>query len=588
MPDPIATRLLVRAAAEPERVAVHLLHSASRGSFRDQAVTFAEWVRGAGTCANALESAGLCRGDRVLLCLPTGRAFLDSFLGASILGAVPVPLPSLEGFARPAAFINRLTSVVHDAAPSAVLADRRTAAHLRESGLLDPALPVIEPRTLERARAPEARPATGDETALIQYTSGSTGTPRGVVITAANLEANVDSMGSALELGETDRVVSWLPLYHDMGLIGGLLAPIAYGAACWLLSPLEFMLRPASWVQAISESRATLTVAPNFAYGLVARKVADEDLRGLDLSSLRAAINGAEPVDPATAEAFCARLAPLGFRRTSYFPVYGLAESTLSVAFPPLGRGVKIDHVRRQDLAKGEAVPAREGPGSMPVVSVGMPIAGHEVSIVGPDHTPLPERKLGEIWVRGPSVSPWYFEQHHAQRERRTALRTGDVGYLAGGELYVVDRLKDLVLVAGRSYSPSDIERAAERVEGVRAGRSVAFGVGDPELGTESLVVLAEVQPRAAGELQQLAEAVRVSVSEQIGLSPKDVRLLKPASLARTSSGKLMRRDARDRYLAGALAGFDALRSMLAIRLVEAARGALLRFVARRRAAQER
>jgi len=586
MPEPITARLLARASLQPDRVAVHILRSAARGSFRDEPLTLGEWVHGAGTCAAALAAGGIQRGDRVLLCVPTGRAFLDGFLGASMIGAVPVPLPSLEGFARPAAFVNRLASVVRDAAPSAVFADRRTAAHLRDSGLLDPRLPVIEPRSLDHQAAPEARPALDDEPALIQYTSGSTGTPRGVVITATNLATNVDAMGKALHLDGSDRVVSWLPLYHDMGLIGGLLAPVAHGAASWLLSPLEFMLRPASWMQAVSEARATLTVAPNFAYGLVARKVADDDLRGLDLSSLRAAINGAEPVDPAIAEAFCDRLAPLGLRANSYFPVYGLAESTLSVAFPPLGRGLKIDHVRREDLAEGRAVPAPPGPGTMPLVSVGSAIDGHEITIVGPDHVPLPERRLGQIWVRGPSVSPWYFEQHHPVPERRTSLRTGDVGYLADGELYVVDRLKDLVIVAGRSYSPSDIERAAEEVEGVRSGRSVAFGVPDTELGTEALVVLAEVQPRSSAELKELIERVRAEVAERIGLSPVDVCLLKPGSLARTSSGKLMRRDARDRYLSGALNGAQSLKALLPVRLVDAARGALFRFVARRRASQ--
>jgi len=586
MLEPITARLLSRARREPDRVVVHLLRSAARGVFRDEPVTLGEWVRGAGTCAAALEASGLGRGDRVLLCVRTGRAFLEGFLGASIIGAVPVPLPSLEGFARPAAFVNRLTSVVRDAGPSAVFVDPRTAAHLRDSGLLDPGLPVIEPRSLDHRPAPDPRPATGDEPALIQYTSGSTGTPRGVVITAANLAANVDAMGKALHLGGDDRVVSWLPLYHDMGLIGGLLAPVAYGAVCWLLSPLEFMLRPASWMQAVSEARATLTVAPNFAYGLVARKVSDEDLKGLDLSMLRAAINGAEPVDPAVGEAFCARLAPMGFRPSSYFPVYGLAESTLSVAFPPLGRGLKIDHVCREELADGHAVPAQPGPGTLPLVSVGSAIDGHEITIVGPDHVPLPERRVGQIWVRGPSVSPWYFEQHHAVRERRTSLRTGDVGYLADGELYVVDRLKDLVIVAGRTYSPSDIERVAEAVDGVRAGRSVAFGVTDRDLGTESLVLLAEVLPRTAQDLEALAGELRIAVAEQIGLAPSAVCLLKPGSLPRTSSGKLMRRDARDRYLSGALDGAASLRPMFLRRLIHAAVEAFLRFMARRRASQ--
>src|SRR2546426_11507335 len=319
MPDSIAKRLLDRADREPERVAVHILRSASRKTFRDERVTFAEWAPGAGTWAAALAKTGLGPGDRVLLCVPTGHSFLYGFLGASLIGAVPVPLPSLEGFARPAAFVNRLASVVRDAAPSAVFADRRTAAHLRDSGLLDPRLPVIEPRSLDHQAAPEARPALADEPALIQSTSGSTGTPRGVVITATNLATNVDAMGKALHLDGSDRVVSWLPLYHDMGLIGGLLAPVAHGAASWLLSPLEFMLRPASWMQAVSEARGTMTVAPNFAYGLVARKVTDADLRGLDLSTLRAAINGAEPVDPVIAQEFCARLAPCGFKPSSYF-----------------------------------------------------------------------------------------------------------------------------------------------------------------------------------------------------------------------------------------------------------------------------
>src|SRR5438128_8449461 len=550
----ITVRLLVRAAREPDRVAIHLLRSAARGSFRDEPVKMGEWIRGAGTCAAALARSGLRRGDRVLLCVPTGRAFLEGFLGACMIGAVPVPLPSLDGFARPTAFVNRLTSVVRDAAPSAVFADRRTAAHLRRSGLLDPTLPLIEPRSLERADAPEGQPARGDEPNLIQYTSGSTGTPRGVVITADTLAANVDAMGKALQLNADDRVVSWLPMSHDMGLIGGLLAPVVHGATCWILSPLEFMLRPASWMQAVSDARATLTVAPNFAYGLLARKVSDEDLQGLDLSSLRAAINGAEPVDPGPAEAFSKRLAPLGFRASSYFPVYGLAECTLAAAFPPLGRGVKIDHVLRDELANGSAVPAPAGPATIPVVSVGPAIEGHEITIVSvsQDHTPLPERKLGQIWIRGPSISPWYFEQHHVVPERRTSLRTGDVGYLADGELYVVDRLKDLVIVAGRSYSPSDIERAAEEVAGVRAGRSVAFGVADPELGTESLVLLAEVQPRSPADLLELSEVVRATVAEQIGLSPKEICLLKPGSLARTSSGKLMRLAARDRQPSGA------------------------------------
>src|SRR5438874_7330108 len=308
MADSIAGRLLASAAREPDRIGIHLLRTDSRGAIRDEILTMRDWAAGAARFAAALHARGLKRGDRVLLCMPTGRAFLEAFLGTQSIGLVPVPLPSLEGFGRPAAFVNRLRSVVQDAAPSAVFADRRTADHLRGSGLLGADLPVIEPAPIDGAPAPEPAPATGDETALIQYTSGSTGTPRGVVITAENLAANAEAMGKSLQLSRNDRVVSWLPLYHDMGLVGGLLAPAAHESTVYMMSPLEFMLRPVSWLKAITHARATLTVAPNFAYGLVARKVADVELRGLDLSQLRAAINGAEPVDPDIAERFSARL----------------------------------------------------------------------------------------------------------------------------------------------------------------------------------------------------------------------------------------------------------------------------------------
>jgi acyl-CoA synthetase (AMP-forming)/AMP-acid ligase II len=588
-PDSTTTRLLALGAEYPERVAIHLLRSDAKGGLVDEPLTMGEWVRGAAASAAAF-SGRVRKGDRVLLCVPTGRAFLESFLGALSIGAVPVPLPSLEGFARPAAFVNRLSSVVKDAAPAAVFADKRTAAHLRRCGLLSEDLPLIEPGTFDPTATPQFCPAADDETAFIQYTSGSTGTPRGVVITARNLAANVDAMGKGLRVTPEDRLVSWLPLYHDMGLIGGLLGPAAHGASCWLMSPLEFMLRPARWLHALSKARATMTVAPNFAYGMVARQVSDGDLLGLDLSSLRAAINGSETVDPATAEAFCKRLAPAGFSPSSYFPVYGLAESTLSVTFPPLGRGIKVDHVRREDLSKGHAVPAEPGAAdALRLVSVGSAIAGHHVEIVGDDHAPLPERRLGEIVVRGPSVSPRYFDQHRPHGERRRSLRTGDVGYLADGELYIVDRLKDLVIVAGRCYSPSDIERAAEQVAGVRAGRAVAFGVPDGERGTEALVLAVEVRPRSGQELDRLADAIREKVAEQIGLAVADVRLLRPGALARTSSGKLMRRDARDRYLARALDDARPVTSppppppASARSFADAAKRAVIRLISRKR-----
>jgi acyl-CoA synthetase (AMP-forming)/AMP-acid ligase II len=309
----------------------------------------------------------------------------------------------------------------------------------------------------------------------------------------------------------------------------------------------------------MTQRRATLTVAPNFAYSLLARKVPTDHLAGVDLSSLRAAVNGAEPVDPATAEAFAERFGPLGFRRESYLPVYGLAEATLSVTVPPPGRLWRVDIVDRDALASGrKAMPASEGAG---YVSVGSALDGHGIQVVDPDTGhPLPERCLGEIVVRGPSVSPGYFGE--PPRVDPDLVHTGDLGYVADGELFVVDRLKDLVIIAGRSYAPSDIERAAETVEGVRLGRSVAFGVPLRDAGTDGIVLVAE----ARGDMDRVRDEVERAIGTSVGVSPAQVLLVAPRTLMRTSSGKIMRRDARERYLAGMLRPAPRSRTAQALR----------------------
>lgn len=548
MPSELLLPRLLRMREEhPSWIAVRLLRVDGRRAFREDAMSLDAWLRGASAVAGHLSRHGIRAGDRVLVALPTSASFLHAFLGCLWLGAIPVPLPSLEGLARPSSYAARIVGIVRDARPAALLADERTAKIL-PGELPDFALPILSPpwEALAEWEMPPVA-SLAHEPAFLQYTSGSTGTPKGVIVTHGNLMANVLAAGRGLSFGPDDRMVSWLPLYHDMGLVGGLFTPVCHLTSTHLLPAMDFLLRPRAWLLALTHYRATVTVAPNFAYHLLAHKIPDTDLAGVDLSSIRTLVNGAEPVDLATAEAFAARFAPHGLHPHAYFPVYGLAEATLSVAFPPLRRPLVVDHVRRDDLATGQPLSAAAGPGPgvVSVVSVGKALAEHEIRIVAPDTgEPVGERRLGEIVVCGPSVSPGYFGAPPNGR----SLRTGDLGYLADGELFVVDRLKDLVLVAGRSYAPTDIERAVETIPEVLHGRAVAFSV--PASGTEALVLVVEVRAPAREDLN---DDIRHRVLDEIGLAAEEIVLLRPGTLARTSSGKIMRRDARERYLAGTL-----------------------------------
>ncbi len=535
-------RLAELCDSSPERTAVRLIEPRGRGVFRDATVSVSSWACGAAACASALTERGVTSGDRVLVALPTSEAFLHAFWGISSLGAIPVPLPSSTGWLRSTALQRRIANIVADASPRAAVADAGTARSM-------PGIEVVTPPFATSAMKLEVPDLDDSAPALIQYTSGSTGRPRGVVVTHANLRANVESAAHVTRIDADDRVLSWLPLYHDMGLVGGLIIPMWSGAAAHLMSPMHFLLSPPSWLHAISSYRATVTIAPNFAYNLLARKIREDELEGIDLSSLRLALNGAEPVDHETIERFTARFEKYGFPRTSFYPVYGLAESTLAAAFPPCGREPLIDRVERDSLAVGEPVVPSRSAGAAAFVSVGGALPGHAIVIRDPaTGRDLPERHLGEIQLRGPSVTPYYFQSGEPHPDRRALLRTGDLGYVVGPELFVVDRMKDLIIIAGRSYVPSDLERIVETVPGVRTGRSVAFGVWDPELGTEQLIVVAEVKPALFLRTARIERQVSEVLEREVGLSPSEVVLARPQSIETTSSGKLIRASARETF----------------------------------------
>ena len=493
---------------------------------------------GARATAALLRERGVAPGQRVVLGLPNGPDLVLWLLGALWCGALPVVLPAPGGAAARA----RLQAVLRACRPAAcVLPEGEASAGVRHA--FAPGArgePAAAGRPVAERRAPRA---------FLQYTAGSTGAPKGVVVTRRGLAANLEGIGQAVQVRGDDRVYAWLPLFHDMGLVGALLFSLWWRLPLFLATPRSFVLRPSSWLRGISAHRATLSPAPHFAYALCAERLRAADLEGLSLDCWRLALDGAEPVRAASAAAFVQRFARVGLRPGAYTPVYGMAEATLALTLPPPGRGLKVDAVRAAPLARGVAAPALPGDEAAHVVCVGRPLPGHRLQVrARAGGALLPERQVGEVWVRGPSLSRGYWGARGVRR-RRGALRTGDLGYLADGELYLVGRLKDLIISGGANLHPEELERAAEGVPGVGTGRSVAFGA--PGGGTERPTLLVEV--RRPTQQARLTREVADAVRAQTGVSAAVV-LVPPRTLPRTPSGKRMRQAARALYLEGAWA----------------------------------
>jgi acyl-CoA synthetase (AMP-forming)/AMP-acid ligase II len=393
-------------------------------------------------------------------------------------------------------------------------------------------------------------PRAGGDLALVQFSSGSTVDPKPVALSHAGLAAQVDSLVVLVGPTEMDVLVSWLPLYHDMGLIGCLLGAVSYPGPLVLIPPEHFLARPALWLRAMARHRGTISAAPHFAYAFAADRVRDADLAGLSLASWRIALDGAEPVTTGALRRFADRFAPFGLDPGALMPVYGLSEASLAVTFSPPGRPPLAERVDPASLRSG-----RVTPGEREVVSVGLPIPGVEVEVRGEDGDALPERRLGHIHVRGPSLMQGYLGDPAATSRaiRDGWLDTGDLGFHAGGELFVHGRAKDVVIVRGANHAPEEFEACLAAVEGLRPGCAVAVGFL-PEGGDgEELLLLAERTRAWRGDPDALAEVVREAVSSRTGVRPHTVRILEPGSLPRTSSGKMRRSEALRRFQAGKL-----------------------------------
>ncbi|PKN03885.1 MAG: acyl-phosphate glycerol 3-phosphate acyltransferase, partial [Deltaproteobacteria bacterium HGW-Deltaproteobacteria-9] len=424
-------------------------------------------------------------------------------------------------------------------------------------------LATIEELTSGAAKYNKFTPAAND-IAFLQYTSGSTGNPKGVMLTHANLLANVHALGEVVQVKSTDVIVSWLPLYHDMGLIGTWLSSLYYAAMLVVMSPLNFISRPQRWLWAIHRYRGTISAAPNFAYELCLKRLTDDDLQGLDLSSWRVACNGAEPVSPETVENFCRHFSKYGFKRETLMPVYGLAECSVGLALPPLDRGPLIDKINREVFVNtGHAIPSTEvDERVLRFVACGRPLPGHEVRIVDNAGRELPERYEGKLHFRGPSATSGYYHNIEDTRQLFDGdwLDSGDMAYIAGGDIFITGRKKDIIIRAGRNIYPQELEEAVGKIAGIRKGNVVVFAAKDTVNQTEKLVVMAETREENPGKLNALREEINTLAMDLLGTAADEVVLALPGTVLKTSSGKIRRAGNRALFESGRIGrGYKAL-----------------------------
>ncbi|CAM2990271.1 non-ribosomal peptide synthase domain TIGR01720/amino acid adenylation domain-containing protein [Pseudomonas gessardii] len=552
LPRTLVQSLQRRAAQTPDQVALRFLAESADDSV---VLSYRDLDLRARTIAAALQaSAGL--GERAVLLFPSGPDYVAAFFGCLYAGVIAVPAYPPESTRRH--HQERLLSIIADAEPRLLLTSSGLRDALRQIEQAPPLLCVDELHS-EIAADWVAPNLQDNDIAFLQYTSGSTALPKGVQVTHGNLVANelLIRRGFGIDLNPDDVIVSWLPLYHDMGLIGGLLQPIFSGVPCVLMSPAYFLGRPLRWLEAISQYRGTISGGPDFAYRLCSERVSDSALERLDLSHWRVAYSGSEPIRLDTLERFAEKFACCGFTPNNFFASYGLAEATLFVAGGTRGQGIPALRVDEQALAANRAEP---GQGSA-IMSCGTSQPEHGVLIVEPQTlAELADNCVGEIWATGPSIAHGYWRNPEATAKTfvshagRTWLRTGDLGFMRDGEVFITGRLKDLLIVRGHNLYPQDIEQTVEReVEVVRKGRVAAFAVNDQ--GLEGIGIAAEISRSVQKILppEALIKAIRQAVAEAYQEAPCVVLLLNPGALPKTSSGKLQRSACRTRLADGSL-----------------------------------
>jgi len=551
-PPDTLQRLLLRAREVPG-AGLRFVDRNEREGF----LGFAELAERAALTAGRLVTLGVRPGDRVALVYPTGRAFFEGFFATLFAGAVPVPLYPPVRLGRLEEYHRRTARMLEAAGAVTVLADTRLAPLLGEA--MERARPRLGCHALEQLPGDATSTMLGrpHDLGLVQFSSGTTLEPRPVALEQRALIAQTLALNA--QWPDSDEVrhsgVSWLPLYHDMGLVGCVFPALERRSVLTLIPPELFVARPALWLRALARHRATVSVAPNFAYALATERVRDEELEGCDLSSWRVALCGAETVSASTLRGFAARFARWGFRAEALAPVYGLSEAALAVTFPELGTPFRSLRVDRETLAEsGEVIESAAGP---EIVAVGRALPGFRIELRDHRGRALGEDRVGRLFVSGPSLFREYLGQPlvTAQTLRGDWLDTGDLGFVHGGDLYLVGRLKDVLILRGRDYAPADLEQALDEVAGVRRGCVAALSHRDDGDATDRLLLFVETRRRIAAELRAtLAARCREAVLSATGLVVDEVHLLEPGTLPRTSSGKIRRAETLRRHLLDRLA----------------------------------
>lgn len=552
--DSIVERL-IRAADRP--TGVRFVGQSVMPAEGDSFVSWAQIHEEARAVGAALQARGLVPGDHVAILGPTSHDLITVVQGCWLAGLASMVLPLPMRMGSLDAFVDSTRGRILNGDAKLVLIDDMLAS-LYASAPGDPPLEGLKAVMPGSAGVPsgerlELPPHDPERLVILQYTSGSTSEPKGVMIPDRVLRANLDASRKAAGLSLDEVMVSWLPLYHDMGLVGLLSLPMTAGVQLVQAAPQDFMAKPGNWMQWISDWRGTVTAGPNFAWVLATRALGR--MEGLDLSSLTLALTGAEPVDPAAVEAFVAAAEPFGFAAGGVFPAFGMAEVAIGGAFPPRHRGMVLDCVDRQVLEREgiaktlELADAEEDIDVRRLPLLGKAVPGLEMKVVDPDtYVELPERHVGELLLRGTSVTPGYYKRPSATTAlfHDGWLCTGDLAYLVNGELVVCGRIKDVIIVGGRNVFPEDIERAVGILDGVRAGNVIAFGV-EGYKGKETVVVVAEVR---TDDLVTVRQSIHHRTLDVCGLPPRDVILVKAGTLPKTSSGKLQRAKCRELYMA--------------------------------------
>jgi acyl-CoA synthetase (AMP-forming)/AMP-acid ligase II len=549
--------LLRHASERPEATAYVFL----RDNGEEQTLTFGQLASRAKAIAAELQKVASA-GDRAILLYQPSLDFVEGILACFLARVVAVPVSPL----RNAKELPRLLGILKDSAARLVMtnsATRNAASRTFGDAPLPGGASWLCTDTVPTSQADDFQVVRAGASALafLQYTSGSTGHPKGVMVTHANLVHNETVIKTACGHDDSTVFVGWLPFYHDMGLIGNVFQPLFLGVKSVLMSPMTFLTTPAVWLRAISKHRATTSGGPNFAYELCVHKIVPEEIEGVDLSSWRVAFNGAEPVKAHVIDAFIQRFAAYGFRPEAFYPCYGLAEATLFVTGGSPAEPVVTMAVDAEELRQNRVV--EQSGSSTVLVGCGRPNLGQSVVIVDPETlNVLPEGQVGEIWQSGDSVTFGYWgkpEQTHETFAARTAdgqgpfMRTGDLGFLKNGELFVSGRLKDLIIIRGRNYYPDDLESAAyQRCQALRPGGAAAFTLSADGTETE-LVIVAELQRWYLPLLdtnthRTLVADVRAQIADLFGLRLAHLVLINPGSMPKTSSGKLRRRHCRELF----------------------------------------